>query len=426
MEYPQQFHVLIVGGGTCGLALAHGLKGLEGVRCTVFERDSEEDYFNKTRDWGMMLHWGKDWLFRSLPPDLQDRFAETLCDPSYQGTQPIPHVNGQTGDVISTVEVPGLVRVSRKKLRNFLSSKRDLNIQFGKRLVSIATTAQNVTATFEDGYQESSNLIVGCDGSRSKVRELLVGRTLARPVDTGMTIINIAAACYTAEQALLMRKYHPISTCFYDPLVNGIFLLTILDASDKDNPENWALQVHHAWWGPPFAAELSDPKARLQFFKDRSSRVCEPFSTAAAALPDDTIIPVDAGQQWSPIPWNNRGGMVTIAGDAAHSMLPSKEPIQTYFISVSQTDLYLADRGQGLNNALQDATELVGAIQSVVDGRLCSQEALDGYDKQMQFRGATDVALSLETAKNLVVSDLLESPMFKVGLQKMEGKGIAV
>lgn len=41
-----------------------------------------------------------------------------------------------------------------------------------------------------------------------------------------MTIINHAFTGYTAEQALLLRKYHPVATCFYDPNIHGIFLLT--------------------------------------------------------------------------------------------------------------------------------------------------------------------------------------------------------
>lgn len=98
----------------------------------------------------------------------------------------------------------------------------------------------------------------------------------------------------------------------------------VLDASNAEKPETWSFQIHHAWWGPPTAKDLSDPKARLQFFKERSSRLCEPFATAAAALPEDTILPADPGQQWSPIAWDNHNGTVTLAGDAAHSMLPSK------------------------------------------------------------------------------------------------------
>ncbi len=68
--------MLIIGGGTCGLTIAQGLqkvgsskknalsfetKHLENqgsrspqneVSSTIFERDSQEDYQNKTRDWG--------------------------------------------------------------------------------------------------------------------------------------------------------------------------------------------------------------------------------------------------------------------------------------------------------------------------------------------------------------------------------------
>lgn len=98
--------------------------------------------------------------------------------------------------------------------------------QFNKKLVSVTSTGSEVTATFDDGSIEKGNLIVGSDGSRSKVREFLVGAEAAKPFDTGMTIINHAYTGFTAEQALLLRKYDPIATCFYDPKVGGIFLLT--------------------------------------------------------------------------------------------------------------------------------------------------------------------------------------------------------
>lgn len=98
----------------------------------------------------------------------------------------------------------------------------------------------------------------------------------------------------------------------------------VLDASNEERPETWSFQIHHAWWGAPGVKDLSDSKIRLRFFKERSSRICEPFATAAAALPEDTVLPADPGQQWSPIAWDNRNGTVTLAGDAAHSMLPSK------------------------------------------------------------------------------------------------------
>lgn len=83
-----------------------------------------------------------------------------------------------------------------------------------------------MTAKFEDGTEEQGDFVVGTDGSRSKVREFLVGAEKTKPVNTGMTIINHAGSGYTAEQARLMRSYHPISQCGYDPDIRGIFLLT--------------------------------------------------------------------------------------------------------------------------------------------------------------------------------------------------------
>lgn len=68
---------------------------------------------------------------KNLPSDLQARFDETLVDPTYGGNNdaaPIPHVNGETGEVMARIAMPGMVRVSRKKLRKLLTSKRDVNI----------------------------------------------------------------------------------------------------------------------------------------------------------------------------------------------------------------------------------------------------------------------------------------------------------
>jgi 2-polyprenyl-6-methoxyphenol hydroxylase-like FAD-dependent oxidoreductase len=47
------------------------------------------------------------------------------------------------------------------------------------------------------------------------------------------------------------------------------------------------------------------------------------------ALKDDEIVPVDRGAQFSPFRWDNRDGRITLAGDAAHAMLPRKAvPVQ--------------------------------------------------------------------------------------------------
>lgn len=77
----------------------------------------------------MQLHWGKDHLFKVLPEGLRSRFDEVLVDPHFKDDLPFPHINGETGEVIAEIQMPGLVRVSRGKLRKFLSGGEQINIQ---------------------------------------------------------------------------------------------------------------------------------------------------------------------------------------------------------------------------------------------------------------------------------------------------------
>ena len=73
---------------------------------------------------------------------------------------------------------------------------------------------------------------------------------------------------------------------------------------------------------------------------------------------------------------------------------------------------------------MQDAAEIVDAVKAAVSGTSFLSDAITAYEDRMRPRGARDVALSLETASKLLVSELRESPMFKVGLQKMDGQHV--
>lgn len=100
---------------------------------------------------------------------------------------------------------------------------------------------------------------------------------------------------------------------------------TALDIADSENPATWKFQNYIGWWGPPYAQDLQDMKKRVQYYKSFISSFCEPFRTAGLKLGDNDSIPIYPGQQWSPdMPWDNYGGRVTLAGDAAHSMVPRK------------------------------------------------------------------------------------------------------
>lgn len=204
----------------------------------------------------MLLHWGTEYLERVLPEHLRARIKEPRVDPHYDMVDPIPYINGETGEVMSRVPTEVITRVSRKRLRRFLSEGEDLNIkvrshttrnlpvyastdpysqQYSKILRALRVQEDIMTVDFEDGSSEQGHMVIGCDGSRSKVRRFLVGIEAAQQEDTGITMINYAAAgCYTPEQARLLRMHHPIVKLCLHPQVNGAVLLAGRRTPEQD------------------------------------------------------------------------------------------------------------------------------------------------------------------------------------------------
>ncbi|KAK5741894.1 hypothetical protein LTR17_003642 [Elasticomyces elasticus] len=374
--------VLIIGGGNCGLAIATGLKKA-GTAYTVFERNSQHDFVYKARDWGMLLHWGTQFLENVLPEHLRKRIKEPRVDPRCEMAElPVPHFNGLTGEIIARVSSNVITRVSRKKLRRFLTDGEDLDIEYGKTLRRVTVDSRGVSVDFDDGSQARGDMVIGADGSHSKVREFLVGVEAAKCQPIGLTMVNHAAGNYTPGQARILRAFHPIVQLSIHPTKQMGALLAALDIPDDNDPRS------------------GRPAVRLKHVKESMSQFPEPFRTGWLALGDDTVLPIYPGQQWAPTdPWDNRDGRVTVAGDAAHSMLPH--------------------RGQGLNNAMKDASDLVDAIKLVVSGEQSLGQVITAYEEEMRPRGAKDVALSLEQAEKSRDWDrLMSSPIFQVGLSQ--------
>ena len=64
--------------------------------------------------------------------------------------------------------------------------------------------------------------------------------------------------------------------------------------------------------------------SRLAELKEKFKDYAEPFRSAIAWMKDDQLVPDAPLSYWAPVPWDNHGGLVTLAGDAAHSMPPRK------------------------------------------------------------------------------------------------------
>ena len=83
-------------------------------------------------------------------------------------------------------------------------------------------------------------------------------------------------------------------------------------------------------------------------------------------------------------------------------------------------------RGQGLNNALEDASKLADGLESVVKGEQTLPEALRAYEADMRKRVLVEIPLSKAQAQMIHSFDtLMEAPIFKHGIDKYRGERAA-
>ncbi|KAH8698913.1 hypothetical protein BGW36DRAFT_152598 [Talaromyces proteolyticus] len=374
-------HVIIVGAGATGLLIAQGLKKA-GIRATVYERYTREEYEERSGDWTVALHWSIPYIEACLPPELFAKLksAETNRweehDPHVANN--IPLVNGRTGEIMAKMPMPSARRVVRGKLRDLL--KTEIDIQYGSTLTDIQIdhpeTKNSVTALFNGGdVVAKGNMLIGADGARSPTRSFLVDQDTGK-LDTAKVMILNAFPKFTREQALFIRqKSHPIALLSPHPYQKTLLFATMVDVVDPEKPETWVFQFSLSIYTdevPP-----TDEKERRHLFKAYLSTYCEPYRSVSQWLVDDIKVSGDKFHYWGNItPWNNHGGKISIAGDAAHPMLPF--------------------RAQGLNNAMEDAKLYVDAIKTFVYDGKDLKSCIDDYDKSSYSRGKLDINLSVD------------------------------
>lgn len=136
------------------------------------------------------------------------------------------------------------------------------------------------------------------------------------------------------------------------------------------------------WMSDVDPKELQGP-AILSDLKERASKFADPFKKILLSIPEDTVCWHNRLSSWPSEPWDNRNGTVTLAGDAAHPMTFRAYPFIPFHLNtplffyrslpshftprrhLTQNSFPSTDRGQGLNNAIDDAAQLVQQLQSL-------------------------------------------------------------
>jgi 2-polyprenyl-6-methoxyphenol hydroxylase-like FAD-dependent oxidoreductase len=398
--------VMIIGAGTGGLALAHGLKQA-GIGVSVFERDRTPRDDQGGYRVGISPA-GSRALKACLPSSVYDLFVATCARaPRYFNmlTEHFSELLCLEIDGAAANAVDGERNVVRKTLRQVLLVGLEDEVCFGKKFVSYALNPDgSVTADFEDDTSATADVLIGADGAGSRVRRQRLPQ--ARHEATGIVSIGGKLPMTAESKALLSDKMFNGISMIMAPRGFGAILHSL------EFTRNRADASFLARW-PQFAGAITDDSigwgiwaARQNFPRDPSALRPEEIIALAQELTrgwhpnmrqlirmtdPSTTQSIDIRTSVPPSPWESSN--VTLLGDAIHTMTPG--------------------RGAGANTALRDAALLREKLLEVHQRQKPLVHAIHEYEAEM-LRYSSEAVL--ESRKQMNANDAIHKPILG-GLQ---------
>jgi 2-polyprenyl-6-methoxyphenol hydroxylase-like FAD-dependent oxidoreductase len=402
MSAPRKLQVMIIGAGTGGLCLAHGLLAA-GIEVRVFERDRTP--VDRLQGYRLTISaTGNRALQSCLPKANFERFVAASANPNTAVNFLDHRLHRLLNIPIPPADpaAPESVRpVSRITLRQILLDGLADVVSFDQTFVSFEETpGGRTTAHFADGSKASGDLLIGADGAGSRVRAQLLPQ--AQRIDTGIVAVSGRFALDEAAR----RETPPVvfqgPTLFMGPPGRFMFASAVEYPKGKTSPYD---RDEYVMWG----------------FSARRTRLALPGPIES--LPNETARELVLAQMtdWHPSlrrlveradtprmscftvksaqviePWATR--TVTLLGDSLHNMTPF--------------------RGMGANTALRDAAALRRALTAVGRGEQDLIPALAAYERDMIDYGFAAVRSSLANMKRLhaesTLSRFAAKTMFRV------------
>ncbi|KNC99889.1 uncharacterized protein SPPG_05262 [Spizellomyces punctatus DAOM BR117] len=379
-ETPNQLRVAIIGGGLGGLLLYQGLSKNSRFSVTIYERDASLS----ARNQGYVLGINPDG-YQALASAISQSDLDTLFKGS--DTMTFLMVDHQLNVLMKIVGSPGYgrsVSVERWALRQMLA--KGAPIEWGKKYDHYEELPDGgIRAYFEDGTSITADILVGADGSRSKVRAQRCPNLVVEDVH----ITSIAATVGTD----VLDKAPTIRTLLDQGCIRvlgkegkTLLILPYVAEPRPDAPSDVVTGKRVVWalsFPTPtseLSETLSDPAKTIEY----AVQCCQsgfPSNPDIAQLisltaPSDVIFTPRGLFSTVPPKGNplETGPLsVILLGDAAHAMT--------------------THRGMGANTAFQDASDLAAALQA--DGDI--KEAIKQYNEKMMQRGIKAVKASKQS-----------------------------
>lgn len=397
--------VLIIGAGLGGLTLLHGLHRA-GIDARAFERSVRRGH--QPASYG--IHLNADGL-RALHACLPER-NWNLIDSAGTPVPLITRFHDPRRGVLATIDkrfpenesdpVTKRRAISRGKLREALLQDIDVVhageplVHWEKEFTHYETREPGVRAFFADGTHADGDLLVGADGSNSRVRHQRLPTLQRQEPD----IINIAGRVPLTETlaAALPDVFTDGGMNNVVPARTGWLFMATWATGDPDNTDVSAGAANYVVWAWA-AAKNSYPDAvqRLngaelkRLISDRTSTWGTPLRTLVEATAPDAISTVPLRTMPQLPRWESSS--VTLLGDAIHNMTPMA--------------------GIGANTALRDADQMRRAFVS--DGTLI--ERVQEYEKVMRTYANQALALSTRNAKNAALVTPMNRCFFRLLLR---------
>lgn len=358
---PKKLRIAVVGGGIGGLTIAIALKK-HGIDCKVYEQTAE------LREVGAAIALSANAMRFYEQWGLGPAFDKVAFEVSA-----LIYRDGKTGRLIGNHPAGAAYRerygsryigIHRAELQKILFTEVGMeNIHLNKRLATIDDSGDCAVLHFEDGSSAEADFVIGADGVRSKVRELMLGYD------------DYLYAGYSAFRAIvpidnLPSLPDPTAIQFW--MGDGCHLLHYPIGGERNGDINFFLVQrdpapwpHKEWVAPAVDGE------QLKYFGDWHPAVVEMLSSATVDTRWAMNYRMMLGR-WSK-------GRMTLMGDAAHAIVPH--------------------HGQGANQSIEDAVVLADCIADIGSSSLSDMQ--ERYERLRRGRARKVVYASVTTGDML-------------------------